>query len=101
MSEKSVSNFVQFPKCKIDCPNAQVFEGFAAISEILKEKVQGEKTVLTIECYPGVDQNELLEGIASLEPTLVIHSDELAFEPEKWMRFWKKTFCLAILFLAS
>ena len=36
-----------------------------------------------MECYPGVNQQELLEGLQSLGAVLTIHSDDLAFEPEK------------------
>lgn len=76
------SNFVLFPQIDIDCPGAQVFEGFEAIAARLAQDVHA-KTVLTVECYPGIDQAELLQGLSALNPVLTLHSDDFAFEPEK------------------
>ncbi len=39
--------------------------------------------VMVIECYPGVNQDELLSILGDLPFSTVIHSDDLAFEPEK------------------
>lgn len=50
------------------------------LSSLCKER---EKTVITAECYPGVDQDELLALLAPLEPDMVIHSDDLALPPEE------------------
>ena len=40
-----------------------------------------KRTVIVAECYPGVNQEELRELFAPLEPAEVIHSDDLALPP--------------------
>ena len=76
--------YVQFPRTVVKNSGENVCQGFAEIVSCLKEACnQKVKTILTVECYPGVNQQELLEGLQSLGAVLTIHSDDLAFEPEK------------------
>ena len=76
--------YVQFPRTVVKNSGENVCQGFAEIVSCLKEACnQNVKTILTVECYPGVNQHELLEGLQSLGAVLTIHSDDLAFEPEK------------------
>ena len=76
--------YVQFPRTVVKNSGENVCQGFAEIVSCLKEACnQNVKTILTVECYPGVNQQELLEGLQSLGAVLTIHSDDLAFEPEK------------------
>ena len=82
MEKVRSGNYVLYPHVEVNCPEARLAEGFSQIMPMLRAAAEG-KRVLTVECYPGVDQQELLEGLAGLEPVLVIHSDDLAFEPEK------------------
>lgn len=42
-----------------------------------------DKTVIVAECYPGVNQEELLELLAPLELAETIHNDALALPPEE------------------
>lgn len=61
-----------------------VSQGYEAIARKLREACEGrEKTVITLECYPGVDQEELVEGLRALSPSLVLHSDDLFLPPEQ------------------
>ena len=83
MCEEKIGRYVMFPRVDVCCPDARVYEGAGAIARALGDACVTGKCVLSIECYPGVDQQELLDGLAALHPALVIHSDGLAFEPEK------------------
>lgn len=83
MCEEKIGRYVMFPRVDVCCPDARVYEGAGAIARALGDACGTGKCVLSIECYPGVDQQELLDGLATLHPALVIHSDDLAFEPEK------------------
>lgn len=83
MCEEKIGRYVMFPRVDVCCPDARVYEGAGAIAQALGDACGTGKCVLSIECYPGVDQQELLDGLAALHPALVIHSDDLAFEPEK------------------
>ena len=82
MERQKAGGYVRFPRVEVHCPDARVWEGFGDIAAALGGAAAG-KRVITVECYPGVDQDELLAGLAALDPALVIHSDDLAFEPEK------------------
>ena len=82
--EKKQSNYVRFPKTVVAKSSEDVSSGYAEISACITAAAGSrEKTVITIECYPGVDQQELLEGIRGLGFVQIIHSDDLAFEPQK------------------
>lgn len=41
-----------------------------------------KKTIITVECYPGVDQEEVLSLFSPLDPVETVHSDDLALAPE-------------------
>lgn len=80
----SLCNYVQFPHIMVAGPCEAVSQGFAEIRERLASVCRNRiKTVISIECYPGVNQEELLEGLQGLPFETVLHSDDLAFEPEK------------------
>lgn len=83
MSLEKTSGYRQHPTIEVDCPGAVVSQGFDEILPQLRQALVGGKKVLSVECYPGVDQEELLQGLMGLQPALVIHSDDLAFQPEK------------------
>ena len=83
MNREQAGGYVLFPRVEVDCPDARVYAGFGAIAPALAAAAGPGKAVVSVECYPGVDQQELADGLAALHPVLVIHSDELAWEPEK------------------
>lgn len=101
MCEEKIGRYVMFPRVDVCCPDARVYEGAGAIARALGDACGTGKCVLSIECYPGVDQQELLDGLAALHPALVIHSDDLAFEPESWMPPWSAICCPRTLCSAS
>ena len=74
-----------FPKISVSGSSEAVSLGFPAICERLRRLIR-QKTVITVECYPGVDHQALLEGLFPLGFSPVLHSDDLAFEPEKMDR---------------
>lgn len=76
-------NYEQFPRIQVSTDTLDLSLGFSEIAGRLKKACHSPKTVLVVECYPGVNQEELLDGLLTLSPSLVIHSDDLAFEPEK------------------
>ncbi len=79
-----MSNYVQFPKTVVSDDASLVIQGYDAICcKLLQLGQDRKKTVYVVECYPGVNQQELLEGLRALNCDTVIHSDDFAFEPEK------------------
>ena len=82
VKKEDTGRYVLFPRVQVNCPEARVSRDAAAIGEALRRAMQGRK-VLCVECYPGVDQAEVLACLAPVGAELVLHSDDLAFEPEK------------------
>ena len=77
------SNYVRFPTIDISGTNYVFRQEAAPIGEYMQQIVGGNKKIVTVECYPGVNQDEILNIFSRINPELVIHSDDLAFEPEK------------------
>ncbi len=82
VEKEETGRYVLFPRVKAKCPEARVSQGTPAIGAALRGAMQGHK-VLCVECYPGVDQEEVLACLQPLGAQLILHSDDLAFEPEK------------------
>ena len=80
--KEETGRYVLFPRVKAECPEARVSQGAPAIGAALRGAMQGHK-VLCVECYPGVDQEEVLACLQPVGAQLIVHSDDLAFEPEK------------------
>lgn len=78
------NNYDLFPKTVISSDSGEAAAGFDEIRDRLSDMLYGKKSaVLVVECYPGVNQSELLSGLEPMNFAEIIHSDELAFEPEK------------------
>ena len=72
----------QFPTIAVTGHDGDADRGFGAIRDRIAGLCRGrDKTVLVVECYPGVDQRELLEGLAPLGLAAAVHSDDLALSP--------------------
>ncbi|MDD7651774.1 MAG: class I mannose-6-phosphate isomerase [Candidatus Faecousia sp.] len=76
------SNFERFPRTVVSQSDRAADRGFTEIRARLAG-VLGEKTIVCVECYPGVRQEEILEGLLPLGFDRVIHSDDCAFAPEE------------------
>ena len=73
---RNYHNYDKYPAKKIEGFSA--IEGYEAIVGVLKQAVDGrEHTVITIETYTQVDQDEITEGISGLNATF--------FDAEKCM----------------
>ncbi|MGO4545402.1 class I mannose-6-phosphate isomerase [Paenibacillus sp. 2TAB23] len=61
----------------------EAWTGYQAIGSTIFDKASvSKKTVVVIECYPGVRQEEILTGISSfLNPAAIIRAEEAAFDP--------------------
>lgn len=62
--ESGAGSYRRFPKTAVKTDGGAVRTGFDEIRARLAGACRGRaKTVLTVECYPGVDQRELLQGL--------------------------------------
>ena len=81
MSTESNAAYRRFPTIACSASGAAA-RGTAAVKQLVSAVCQRkQRLVVTVECYPGVDQDE----VRALFPTaaLAIHSDALAIQPEQ------------------
>lgn len=70
-------NYEKFPEVCIDGFNDQAWRGWSAIRQTLAARLSGlRKTVVVIDCYPGVRLEELEQQlITGLSPALIINAE--------------------------
>lgn len=76
--------FNPFPEIKIEDRN-QAYSGYSAIVDKLKQEItQSRINVITIECYPTVDERELLEEfIKPLSPSYIVEASQQFYSSQK------------------
>src|SRR5690625_4597900 len=83
----NMNNFNKSPEILINKSNESVCKGYKnIIAKITKEiiKVSKEKVIIAIECYPGVDVDEILNGlILPLRASGVYCTDDLYYSAHK------------------
>lgn len=81
------SNYERYPEIVVDDLGSEAFSGYQEIADEIKNSIRRldkEKIVLCIECYPGVRYEEILKNlIEPLKAELVINSDEAALKGEE------------------
>lgn len=78
-----MSNYNKTPFFPLD---GEMFTGWESITERLKTEIDSKKSerfVLVVECYHGVYHNELLEAFSSLNPDVMILSEDAFYAEEK------------------
>ena len=73
-----------FPEIKVEARN-QAYSGYGAILDKLKQEMtQSQINVITIECYPTVNERELLEElIKPLNPSYVVEASQQFYSSQK------------------
>lgn len=75
-------NYDKYPEIKVNNHDNDAYKGYDEIAKELKTKITSH-TILVIDCYPGVDDKELLpQLINSLNPDQVIESKNIFYEGE-------------------
>lgn len=80
-----MSKFNKYPEVLVSTSNQGALEGYGRIVQLLKQIVSNkEKIILTIDCYPGVNNKELLENLVKpLQPVMTVFSDDIYYSSEK------------------
>ncbi len=75
------------PYTRIKNKENEAWAGYEAIASVIQAAVANKnqrKTIIVVECYPGVRQEEIISGlVASLAPALVVRSEDAAMEPSE------------------
>lgn len=76
-------NYDKYPEIKINGFDDQVFADVQGIKNELEKYSQESQFRMTVECYPGVD-DEILEMIQDIyDPEIVIRSEDIFYNQEK------------------
>ena len=63
----------------------EAWSGYKAIGDTIGASIANKrmkKAIVVVECYPGVREGEILEGLAvSLRPKMIVRSEEAALDP--------------------
>jgi mannose-6-phosphate isomerase class I len=75
----------KFPCTEIKGYNDQVWSGYESIFNQIKNKTSGrKKTVVAVDCYPGVIDSEILPAFTKfLSPNLIVNTKEANYPDEK------------------
>lgn len=88
------SRYNKYPEINVRGFDNEAWSGYAEIAKEIRRRINGlnkDKTVLCIECYPGVRYSELKEGLISvLNADCVIHSDDAALTGEELTALLKR-----------
>jgi len=77
------SEYNKYPETKIDGYDDQAFSGWDHIIPALNNAMT-DKRVLTVDFYPGVKADEVLEKLKEgLKPDLIINTEEIFYDSEK------------------
>lgn len=80
----SRSNYDKFPKISVPNSGGKCVAGWQNCAERLKVAISRrntKRTVLVVECYPGVNETEVIEELnAHLKPALIVRSEEALLE---------------------
>lgn len=76
------SNYEKQPCIKVNGFKGEVFAGYEDIIAELKARCRKKSFVLTVDCYPGVDDRELLEALWALDADRVILMREIFKEKQ-------------------
>ncbi|GMQ57964.1 class I mannose-6-phosphate isomerase [Vallitalea sediminicola] len=78
------SNYDKSPVVEVIGYENEIYVGYEEIaSEIIKkiDKSEKNKTIVTVECYPGVNKDEVLTAFKKiLNPNLLIDADDSSFD---------------------
>lgn len=79
------SQYEKYPQIKIRNFEHQVFAGYGEITEELKSRVKHTPFVMVVDCYPGVNDEEVLEALSRLGADRLVQTADI-FKEEKAIR---------------
>ena len=81
------SNYDKFPEIKVCGYTGKPAEGYEEIGKQLREK---QASVITVECYPGVNEEEVVSGLqAYLCPDRIISSKDIFYDEDTMTKMMK------------
>lgn len=76
------SNYDKYPKTKILGYENDAIAGYEDIIKVLKQKMS-DKKVIVVDCYPGVNDQEVLQAFQDgIKPELVLKSEDIFYDEQ-------------------
>lgn len=80
------SNYDKYPTILVPASDGTCVAGWTTIGQRLRDTLSAratQKTILAVECYPGVDESSLIQSLFhELQPSRVIRSSEMMLPEE-------------------
>ena len=93
----SASNYEKHPTTVIQGHDNQAVRGYEDICKWIKTKMTKERNIVCVDCYIGVDQEELLEGLCKyLTFDKIIRSDTIFYDNDKIYELLKRTLPMTV-----
>lgn len=78
-----MSSYNRFPTTVIENYEGSAISGWKDIVSKIQKEIPDKKYVLAIDTYPGVDDEEVLNAVNSLHPSLFINMEDLLYPEGK------------------
>lgn len=76
-----MANYDKFPEIAVNGFDQEAWKGYDNIIQAVKNKVSHKtKSVIVVDFYPGVNEKEVLNAFSSLNPCLIIKSEDCAYD---------------------
>lgn len=80
-------NYDKYPEKCISTSNKDAVNGYQAICQTIKRRAEGkEKTVVAVDCYPGVDIYEITEGFRQLDAAYTFQSADAYISDQAYQK---------------
>ena len=78
-----MARYDKYPEVRVKGYDGHAVAGYPAIADIVQKDLKPDtKNVVVVDCYPGVDEQEIIKGLESLNFDKVICSDYCALREE-------------------
>jgi mannose-6-phosphate isomerase class I len=88
---KIIQNYDKEPEVVVKGYENSAWMGYKSIIEEIKTKINKDKFIITVDCYPGVRDEEVLTALINgLKPECVIKSEEVFYDGDKLTSLMKR-----------
>ena len=87
MNQHGYQNYDKWPEKRLEVVSGDAVSGYGAICERIRQAAAGRgRTVIAVDCYPGVDLLEIEEGLRGLNTAGVFLSDAVFVPDSEYQR---------------
>ena len=91
VNKNRIANYDKEPEVVVEGYENSTWKGYDYITNEIKSKINKNKFIITVDCYPGVKDSEVLTALISeLKPQCVIKSEDVFYDEDKLTSLIKK-----------